>query len=127
MAIFDPAAKQQVLNAIRSKVGDDTFYGVMTLVIGDVQQSRTLVAAYGDLAEYVVKRIVSRGLDRALPSFKPPTALTPDVERWILKRLASRGTSNVIDMMFSGPNTISAECALSQLAKEGFTDTVYGQ
>src|SRR5262249_19811117 len=71
MAISDPAVKQAVLNDIRSRVGDDTFYGVMTLIIGDVNQSRALVAATQDVAKDIIGKIVNKQLDRFLPSFQP--------------------------------------------------------
>jgi hypothetical protein len=125
MAISDPTVKQTVLNAIRAKVGDDAFFGVMTLMLGDAQQSQALVAAHQATANYIVQRIVSQRLNTLLP-LKPPTVLAADVDRWIFKRLASGPlVSTAVDMMFAASPTITAECTLNELAKEGFTDTVY--
>ncbi|MEQ1575587.1 MAG: hypothetical protein ABL993_15205, partial [Vicinamibacterales bacterium] len=128
MAVSDTATKQNVLNAIQSKVGDDAFFGAMTLVIGDIQQSRTIVAAYQEVSKYLVGKVVSTGLNQMLQPPRPPSALAPEVDRWILKRLATAPlVSEAVDRMFTGPQPISAECTINQLAKDGFTDVVNGR
>jgi hypothetical protein len=122
MAIADPAVKAKVLSAIQSRVGDDAFFGAMTQVIGDVQQSRALVAAYQALAQNVVSRITATGLDRLLT---PPRAAVADVGTWILKMLTSDAlVSDAVGMMAAGPSGLSAECALNELAKNGFAATI---
>ena len=124
MAVSDPTAHQLLLANIRSKVGDDTYNGVMTLILGDVAQSQALLAAFQDVVKYFSNEIVSRGLAQFLRSFQPATSLTPDVKRWILKKLTTdKLASRAVDLMFTD-RKISAECAFNQLAKEGFIETI---
>ena len=53
-------------------------------------------------------------------------ALLPNVDRWILSSLSSPAlVSSAVNMM-SGPSPVTAECALNELAKQGFTATVVG-
>lgn len=128
MSVTDQTTKQAVMSAIQSKVSDDAYYGAMTLVAGDLQQSRSVFAGYQSVAGALVGKVTSQGLDRLLPQPKTAAALVPDVDRWILKRLATPAlVADAVNMMFGGPQTISAECALNQLAKDGFTDTINGR
>lgn len=128
MSVTDQATKQAVMSAIQSKVSDDAYYGAMTLVAGDLQQSRSVFAGYQSVAGALVGKVTTQGLDRLLPQPKTAAALVPDVDRWILKRLATPAlVGDAVNMMFGGPNAISAECALNQLAKDGFTDTINGR
>lgn len=126
--IPDATVKTNVFNAIRSKVGDDAFYTVMSGLATSVQQSQALVAAFSNTTGYVAQRIVSQGLDKLLSPPVPSTSIPPAVGSWILKKLATPPlVSTAVDMMFAGSKPLTAECTLNELAKEGFTDTVYGR
>jgi heterokaryon incompatibility protein Het-C len=124
MAITDAAAKQAVLNAIRMRVGDDAFYTAMTSVIADPLQSQALLTAYQNTARNVVQQITANGLASLFPAPRPPSALLPDVDRWILSRLSSPTlVSSAVDLM-AGARPITAECTLNELAKQGFIAAV---
>jgi len=128
IAVSDRAAKQAVLDAIRSKVGDDAFFSVMTKVVTDPQQSRTLLAAYQSTTQNIAQQISSSGLTSLMPTPLPPSAIQPNVDRWILSKLSSPALATAaVNMMSSNPTPITAECTVNELAKEGFTDTVLGQ
>jgi hypothetical protein len=128
MSIADPAAKQAMLNVIQSRVGDEAFYGVITQVLGDIQQSRAIVAAYQEAANYVAGRVVATGLSQFLGPPRPPAVTVPDVDGWILKRLATAPlASAAVEGILSSTQGITAECTINQLAKDGFTDAVSGR
>lgn len=127
-AIPDQKIKQAVLSAIQSRVGDDAYLGAMAQVVVDIQQSQALARAYQTAAGDLAQRIASNGLNQLLPSSPPATSLAPSVGSWILKRLNTpERVSQTLDLMSAGPQAISAECALNQLAREGFTDTINGR
>lgn len=123
-AVSDATAKERLLRSIRIKVGADAYDGVVTLILGDIAQSQTLLAAYQGMVKYFANMIMSKGLAQFLPTFQPVTSLAPDVDHWILKRLLTdQLASRAVDLLFTN-HTISAECAFNQLAKEGFMETV---
>lgn len=120
----DPTAKQAsqlVLDNIRTKVGNEIYYGVMQpVIIPDVSRSKELLGLYRQVIKHLAKKIGAK----FLPSFQPPDTLMPDVNRWILKKLiTSPLASRAVDLMFTD-RKISAECAFNQLAKEGFIETI---
>jgi hypothetical protein len=126
-AISDPGVKQAVLAAIQLRLGDDAFFGVMTQVIGNVQASRALVAAYQETAKDIVQRVVAQGSDRIQPSSGLALAVA-DVDRWILGELQTGDlVSRAIDLLFDGSRSVSAECALNELARDGFVGAVQGR
>lgn len=124
LAISDATAKQALLTAIRTRVGDDAFFTVMNDVIANPLQSQALVTAYQNTAKNMAQQISSRGLTSLMPMPVPPSALASYVDRWVLSRLSSPAlVSTAVDMMASGSG-VTAECTINELAKQGFTDMV---
>jgi len=124
LAITDQQAKQAVLNAVQAKVGTDAFFAAITSVIADPVRSQALVLAYQNTARNVVEQVAANGLTTLLPTPKPPSALLPDVDRWILSRLSSPAlVSSALDLM-AGLTPLTAECTVNELARQGFTATV---
>ena len=124
LAISDDATKQAVLNAIQARVGDDAFFSAMTEVIANPLQSQALVTAYQNTAKNIGQQISSTGLTSLMTTPVPPTALPSYVDRWLASKLSSPAlVSNAVNMM-AGSTSITAECAINELAKQGFTDMV---
>ncbi len=111
-----------ILNEIRARVGTDAFIDAMTAMLNSPTR---LLSAYQDVAADIAFRVVAGGLDTVMQ--KPPSAIRPDVDRWILQRLQPALISRAVDLMASGPRPLTAECTLNQLAKEGLTETVLGR
>ncbi len=125
MAIDNPATKTAVFNALRAAAGDEAYFAVMTGVVADEEQASRIFTGYRSIAGAVAGRVTSSGLDSWLPRPRPATA---DVDRWIQKRLSTPAlVSDAVAMMLDLSQSVSAECALNRLAKDGFVDTINGR
>jgi hypothetical protein len=125
MAIPDQPTKLSVLNAIRTRVGDGVYFGAVGPLLADQQQMQSVFTGYQSVAGAFAGALTSTGLDRWLPQSKPAPALALDVAGWVRKRLATPAqVSDALGMLLDGP--VTAECALNQLAQDGFVDTING-
>jgi len=121
-AINDPQAQQLVLAKIKEKMKDEDLYlNVFSVMMQNTARSNQLHGAYRDVTTHVAKEIAAK----FLPTLQPET-LIPDVERWLLKRLTDSAAEHAVDLMFSN-STLTPECALNELAKEGFIDAMSQQ
>jgi hypothetical protein len=124
LAITDAAARQAVLNAIQARAGDDAFFSVMSDVIGNPLQSQALTTAYQNTARNIAQQIATAGLTSLMSSPVPPSALASYVDRWLASRLSTPAlVSSAVDMMAKS-TSVTAECTINELAKQGFTDMV---
>jgi hypothetical protein len=122
-AINDPQAKQLILAKIQNKIADDDIFKnvFMAIIMPDTSRSKELHDAFRGVTAHFAKEIAAK----FLPALQPET-LMPDIERWVLRRLMDSSAEHAVDLMFSN-STLSAECALNQLAKEGFIDAMRQQ
>lgn len=118
-AIRDPDTRARVDARVRRKVeaqGNENLYAV---VVRDVEASRSMDAAIREVGESLAGRLIRMGLNRLIP-----TISGAEVERWILKKLASdKLADEAIDLMF-GDRNLTAECVLNELAKRGLQEEI---
>jgi hypothetical protein len=128
MAIPNPTVKQNVMNAIQARVDSDTFFDVMSSVIGNIQQARTIVAAYQNAARHVAERVVVNNLSQTLRIAPTVETVAPNVDRWIVNRLATAPQiAEAVDRVLTGAQPLTAECTLNQLAMDGAIDVMNGR
>jgi hypothetical protein len=125
MAISNQATKAAVLAALRTTAGEQAYFAALTGIVADQQQASGVFNGYQSVAGAVANRIASTGLDRSLPR---QGASAADVDGWIMKRLSTPAQiSDAVTMMLDPSQNVTAECALNQLAKDGFIDTLNGR
>lgn len=122
MAISNATAKQNVLNALNAAVGSQAYLAALTGIVADSQQASRVFNGYQSVAGAITGRAASSGLERLLPQQRTAPG---DVDRWIMKRLGTPALVNeAVAMMLDPSQNVTAECALNQLAKEGFIETM---
>jgi hypothetical protein len=117
-AIPDTRVQQLVLQHIQSRLGED-YEGIFRpLIWQDVEYSRQLTAAFVDTTDLVVRMLVSKGLDRLVPS-AARERLGDYLRRWMMDHESAPLTRDLVNAMYDFD--ISAECAMNELAKQAFT------
>ena len=123
--VSDKIAKANLMTAIQTKVDGGDLIDAMT-ALGPAQ-GQAIVAGYQGTVKSFAGQVGATGLNQLLLTPKPAAALEPDVTAWIAKRLATVPlATEAVDRIFAGPS-VSAECTLNQLAKDGFTETAIGR